>query len=87
MTWTIEDYEVYTKDGVIQSVKRTDGASIPADLLNSDYYEFTIIDTENHLCTRTEMPVPEVIEPEIPVSRGEFEVISDVIAAIIEGTV
>ena len=87
MTWTIEDYEVYTRDGVIQSVKRTDGASIPCDMKNSDYYEFTVIDTEEGLCTRTEMPIPEVIEPEIPVSRGEFEVISDVIAAIIEGTV
>ena len=83
MTWTIEDYEVYTRDGVIQSVKRTGGASIPADMKNSDYYEFTVIDTENHLCTRTELPV---IEPDnSPTIEERTAALEDMVALIVEG--
>ena len=83
MTWTIEDYEVYTRDGVIQSVKRTGGASIPCDMKNSDYYEFTVIDTEEGLCTRTELPV---IEPDnSPTIEDRTSALEDMVALIVEG--
>lgn len=62
--WKPTDYEVVTDyDGNV-IVKRSDGASIPSDPRNRDYYEFLQVekaDAKSEI-TRTTLPAPTVEE-------------------------
>ncbi len=71
--FTAKDYEVVTDHEGQVSIRRSDGASIPADPRNRDYYEFTEIeaqDTEN-LIKRTTLPKPEPVTSEIDTLKAQ----------------
>lgn len=52
MSLGVDDYVVYIKNSVIVAIIRSDGAIIPVEPLNSDYQQFVVIDTPDHLCRR-----------------------------------
>lgn len=64
--WKPTDYEVVTDyDGSV-SIRRSDGASIPTDPRNTDYYEFLQVEKadEKNEIKRTTLPEPEpTIDP------------------------
>lgn len=62
--WTAKDYEIITDHEGNTIVKRSDGASIPTDPRNVDYYEFLQVeksDKKNEI-KRTTIPAPKAEE-------------------------
>lgn len=71
------DYEVITDHDGSVSVRRSDGASIPTDPRNRDYYEFLQIEKadEKKEIKRTTLPKPEL-------TKSDTEIILEKITKI-----
>jgi ribosome-associated translation inhibitor RaiA len=62
--WKPLDYEVVTDYNGDVIVKRSDGASIPCDPRNSDYYEFLQVEKSDakSVIKRTTIKAPETVD-------------------------
>lgn len=82
MTWTASDYIVWVdSSGNVQYIQRSDGASIPPDVGNTDYQAFLVVDGVNKACARKTIPTP-MAEPSM---EQRLAAVEDVINAQLTG--
>lgn len=82
--WKPTDFEVVTDyDGTV-IVKRSDGASIPTDPRNVDYYEFLQVekaDAKSEI-KRTTIPAPKVEEDPIVALKARVTALESEVATV-----
>lgn len=78
------DYEVITDHDGSVSVRRSDGASIPTDPRNRDYYEFLQVEKtdEKKEIKRTTIPKPEPVKSDMEIILEKFSKIERDISTI-----
>lgn len=87
--FTASDYDVvtYEEDGS-QAIKRSDGASIPPDPRNKDYYEFLQVEKadEKGEIKRTTIPKPVAEKSPLELIEARLATIEEKVDTIIKST-
>ena len=82
------DYEVITDHDGSVSVRRSDGASIPTDPRNVDYYEFLQVEKTDKAeeIKRTTIPKPVAEKSQLELIEARLATIEEKVDTIIKST-